>query len=686
MAEELTRMQFAETNALDRIEVIDFSTETPRLPLVDLRPFRPAEATTPSRSTLINNVVDDAITALRTMNAVGGTADETATQSYGLLRVLLDLRLENGADSVAITDLLADIIRYQRGESIGSATRAHLDDLIQSLDGTDTRSKQKIGAGAIRRLRPLFTNPALSVPIGTPPETAEAAFDLPAKLTDDTLYVFDFGSLGDKATALVSHLLVARIWRLADTGTVTAAATDETGILADVIIDEAHKLAAESLLGDILSQGRSSGVALTLLSQSLSNFTPEFRDQLDEEIGTVIAGEAGSATAALLEGRLPTETDTIALVEKLRGTEWLLRPKSKRDAAPKEPFVAGQHELRAGHPAHDGLYLHETTTTSTDEHAHHIERGLDSTLATATLPPTVTIEGCRPTCTECATVYPESHTGVANAYGCCRPTTAAEDDVDLPIVDVLLDSDVTHIQNTEYTIQQWQFLRLIERLYENAIDPAAFDVCTDSMTAIRNEVGLEKADIDPLVEADLVYRHPKPRKKYYSLTYKGATALNAIRGDTEVEFPDNGAEIKESIIHIRGRRIARRYLNQQQADPESPVTTIATEYDGMDLVGLTDSGTVHIAIEVERNNNLQTGAIEDYDTMADADPAHALWVVPNGDVAHDLVAVLAEPNTGPPRVTVDQLYSKQTSPTKYDLDADGCTDIKTYNQLLNRLS
>jgi hypothetical protein len=708
VADELTRMQYADTGLLDDIEVIDFSTETPRLPLVDLRAFptAPGEGG-PSRSTLIDTVVEDAIDAIRMLNGTDGEADQTAEQSYKLVELLMKLYLDNGAETVATNALLGDIIAYQRDESIGTASRQRFNSYLKSIESHDIRTKQKIGSGALRRLEPLFIDSTLAIPIGAPPETAAGCFDLPAKLTDDTLYVFDFGALGDEATALISHLLVARIWRLADTGTIEADATDETGILADVIIDEAHKLTAESLLSDILSQGRSAGVALTLLSQSLSNFTDDFRDQTFEEIGTVIAGEAGPDTAALFDVRLETGTDSNALVGKLRGTEWLLSIKPKRDADPTEPFVVPQHELRPGHPAHEaavpddeayqqayadrrrdiqtqsGLYQHGTAEQSVP--AHHIKRGLESTLATAALPPTVAIEGCRPICADCETIYPESHDGVAKAYGCCRDQTATETGVDLPIVDVMLDTSVEHIQNSGFSIYQWQFLRLIERLYENTIEPDAFDLCTESMIALRDEVGLEKDDIEPLVEAELVHRHSEPRKKYYSLTYRGASKLAAIRGNTDISFPEDGAEIKDSIIHVRGCRIARRYLDSCCTDPASPITTIETEYDNLDLVGLTDDGDIHTAIEVERNNNLQQGAIDDYDKLAAAAPETALWVVPNGDVAHELVAALADPNDGSPRVVPDQLYSKQTSPAKYDLNADGCTDVKTFNQLLKHI-
>jgi hypothetical protein len=119
------------------------------------------------------------------------------------------------------------------------------------------------------------------------------------------------------------------------------------------------------------------------------------------------------------------------------------------------------------------------------------------------------------------------------------------------------------------------------------------------------------------------------------------------------------------------------------------VTTVETYYEvggqeRLDLVGLDESGTIRITVEVERvNNDLAEAAPSDYDKMAACDPDEAIWVVMSNRDAHRIVAALNTPTDGEPRVT--KSYAKTTPPQDYAIDTPGMTAVIPLNSLRRHL-
>jgi hypothetical protein len=794
MGDDIARTMYVETDSLDGVEVLDFAEVMPRLPLLDLRQLQ-AAAPMANREAIVDNVVQDALWAIETAAAQADDADSIPPKSKDLIDLLIRTRFARGQDTIDIETILEDLKRYKNGEPLPTTDNPALDSYVRTVTEEDSQQvKTGIAGGAFRLLQFLFDDATLTTPIGSPPDDQRQVFDLEGSLTEDTLYVFDFGSLNDAKTSFLSQLVISRLWRLSK-------ATDDTP-LADLIVDEAYALTASGMLQDIIGRGRGHNLGLTLLTQGLSKVDGNLTQTIRDEIGTVIAGAAGESVTPLFEPATEAAHSTQRLLASIRGTEWLCRLKPDRDSDPLPAFLVRERPLPAGHHAAETVTAAveadyqsardnadavlearpdiATRRSSVDSPADRstIAAGLETTLQTAPLPSGVSYDDGTLACATCGKTQSTSFTGVKAATRCCQDEFDP-DNQSLPVVDIHLDASVTVVENSDYTIEELQFLRLLERAHHGDIPRDAFDLRTDTMTTLRNEVGLDsdavaalaspgtipldaddcrrlaesdavsfeiedlqalwhtddialtRADLTAIIEAadldvsaeaidatsaetaeeptaftetqprGLIYKH-EGRGNYYSLTPLGWSVLAMVRGESVTATAARGPShrhISESILHLRWKEIAEHWLiEHHRENPDSPVTTVDVEYSGpegmIDVVGLTDDGSVHVAIEAERDNDLRGDAPADYDAMAACDPDIALWVVRNRRVTHRLLAALSDPRDGAQRVTPplpgdkDSLedVSEQTQLDLTTLSAPGCTDIRTYQSLLAELS
>jgi hypothetical protein len=191
------------------------------------------------------------------------------------------------------------------------------------------------------------------------------------------------------------------------------------------------------------------------------------------------------------------------------------------------------------------------------------------------------------------------------------------------------------------------------------------------------------------LEADLLRHDTDHPHRLYSVTSDGRHVIGEghRRG---LDYGDGKGDLGESTQHILGVELARRWLDAEYvADPASPVTTVETYYEvdrqeRLDLVGLDDSGTIRITVEVERvNNDLAEAAPSDYDKMAACDPDEAIWVVMSTRDAYQVVHALNHPADGEPRLT--KSYAKTTPPQNYSIDTQGMTAVFPLESLRKQL-
>lgn len=287
-------------------------------------------------------------------------------------------------------------------------------------------------------------------------------------------------------------------------------------------------------------------------------------------------------------------------------------------------------------------------------------------------------------CVDGDETFPPTFHGVCDAVRTARRDSSVED-VELPVTDIGLQIKPMDVRTAGVTLRQIMFLRLIEKAQRRAIDSRAWDITTETMRPLRDEVGCTSSDESALKELGLISLQTELKGKFYHLTADGQELMRNLRGGADPPEPKFG-DANESPAHIRGIEIAALALRELTQRASSPVDDVVRywsppdERTRIDVVGLDVDGEPLITIEVERpTNDFKHGVPADYDAMADCEPAAAVWLVPNRSTGHRVVDALVGSSTVDAQIPLDptEVKSPSTPLGRYSFSAPGCTAIRT---------
>jgi DNA-binding transcriptional ArsR family regulator len=717
-ADEFLPMWFQATGSLDEITVIDAATALPRLPLFDLRPYLSHPEINISRQRLIEIVVDAAIGVLEAASFDSAGFRE-ASQSIELLRSILFGLFHSRLDRFSIKDLLSELNRIAEGTFSVGVSDSRFQQLLHNMANDDAKMRRALANGAMRRLSPLVRNSLTADAFGTPPTDPDNQLDFFATLDSDEVLIFDLGGLPSFRRELLARVIISRFFIA---GRLRQRSDQDTHPLANLYLDEAHTFGNSKILLDILSEGRAFDVGLYLMSQLFSQFGEEARAHISGNIGTLVVGQSDPLAAQAALDHRYSEIDAKRITGTIPIGDWLVRTRSPRGEQPFDPFVVGAMPLPKGHPDSEypvddneqascdeairSMYerskrrpdvVSDVESTSTKGMSDaEIARGLQHTLWTVPLPDGIEYHEQTDT-VRCSDdnldeTFSPTFEGVCDAVRTARRDSSLED-VDLPVTEIGLQVDPWDVKTAPVTLRQLMFLRLIEKAQRRAIDSRAWDIVTETMRPLRDEVGCTSADETELKEMGLISLQDELRGKYYHLTDEGRRLLRDLRNGADPPEPKYG-DANESAAHIKGVEIAARALGELAQRPSSPVHRVERywsppdERTRLDLVGLDVNDRPVVTVEVERpTNDLNTGVPADYDAMADCVPSAAVWLVANRALGHRVVTALVGSSKHEARIPLDpaEIKSSSTPLDRYSFSAPGCTAIRTYSAVTPEL-
>lgn len=707
---------------LSDVTVINAREELLQLPLFDLRPHLQTDLTV-TRSRLIEIVINAGMTVLKTA-AVTDENFTSAGQSVELLRSLLYGLFHAGYDQVSF-DLLFDVLDDVESANLTLDVDHHLfQRYLDTVVEDDPQTRRHITNGARRRLAPIARNPLLAESIATPPDEQAHQFNFLHALDRDEVIIIDTGGLDAAVRSQLARLILSRFFRA---GRLRQQLPTSDAPLANLYLDEAHVLGDANILLDLLSEGRAFDISLTLLSQTLSQFGDEAQSHISGNVGTLLACQADEAMGEAIAGGPFGSQTARHLVERIPAGDWLVRVRPRRNRPVPRPFLIDAGPLPRVHPEHPDYDTLESgardacrkairrsqarvseradvvtiapssANTDTDR---DISRGLRHTLwlDSAELPDGAHYDDTtdRVCCTTCGDGFLPSLGRLYSAITHCGDNGDLSE-THLPITNVDLGSvDIDRVRMAPLSIREIMFLRLIERACNRAINPQAWDLITETMTPLRNAAELDADDVTRLVEQGYVSKQDNLQGNFYQLGTEGRQLLHRLRdGDPAQEIrtqtdDDINPDPNESVVHIRGVETAARALDQLVSDDDTPIDNVqrywSPEEDPrtLDLVGFDNSGTPIVCVEMERATNDHAEAVPaDFDLMADQSPTVALWIVPDRATGHQVIRHLVAPKHGPSRLslTEESLNSASTPLDRYDLSADGCTDVCTLSKV-----
>lgn len=718
-ADELAPMLYAKTGSLDRLTVIPAAEALPKIPLLDLRPYLAIDDLNVSRDRLIQLVVDATIAVLADA-ATTKSGFQEAAQSVDLLRSLMTALFQSGLDHIALEDLVGELHRLAEGTASIGVSDPRFQAILDRAVDESPKMRRALAGGATRRLGPLLRDPLTADSLATPPTDVAEQFNFYKLLDSDELIVFDTAALGSERRQRLARVIISRFFIA---GRLRQRSPHDTHPLANLYIDEAHAFGDTQILLDILSEGRAFDISLYLMSQMLSQFGTEAKQHISGNIGTLIAGGSDWETAqAVLDYRY-SQTEAKRITATVPDADWIVRTRAPRGVIPFDPFVIAAPTLPRGHPDSEMEFqageqaacdaevrsmqersaARSDVVTSTDvEHrggltASEISRGLRHTLWIADLPSGLRydaqVDAIRSTDESINLTFAPTFSGVCEAVRTCYKNKTPAD-LSLPVTDIgLTEVSPQHVQTAPVTVKQLMFLRLIEKAQRRAIDDRAWDVRTETMLPLRNEVGCSATDEAFLKEQGYISLQGDLKGKYFHLTNEGRSLLRNLRSGQDPAEIKRG-DTNESVVHIKGVELAAAALESLAQDPSSPVHTVKRYWSPpdarktLDLVALDHENSPVVTVEVERPTNDHKHAVPaDYEAMASCDPMAAVWLVPNRKTGHRVVDALTNADPTQSCIPLDPAEVKaETTPLdRYSITAPGCTAIRTFSAISTSL-
>jgi len=624
----------------------------------------------------------------------------------------------SGLDEFSIHDLISELQYVAEGTYSTGVPDPRFQAILTSISDESGRTRKALANGAIRRLTPLIRNSLNADAFGSTPE-AHQQLDFYTAMNKSQTIILDMGGLSSGRRELLSRTAVASFFRA---GRLRQRSQQDSHPLATLFLDEAHVLGDSQILLDILSESRQFDISVYLMSQVMNQFSDRAKRNLAGNVGTIICGQSDAQAAQAAVDHRYDLRDAKRILGEVPVGDWLVSTTAPRGEMPFDPFVVGPMPLPKGHPESDidlteaerascneairevyersrnrpDVVTASESTTPTQLSDHEISRGLRHTLWTASLPDGIAYDSQTDTvrCTDDSIndTFGPTFQGVCDAVRMTRRDTSI-DEIELPVTDIGLRVDPLRVKAAPVTLRQLMFLRLIEKAQRRAIDSQAWDIVTETMRPLRNEVGCTSADEAELKEMGLISLQDELQGKYYHLTDEGRGLMRDLRNGADPPEPKYG-DSNESAAHIKGVEIAARALDELTRQASSPVHQVEqywsppNERTRLDLVGLDINDEPVVTVEVERpTNDLNTGVPADYDAMAQCAPAPAVWVVPNRKFGHRVVQALVGSSEDEARIPLDpaEIKSQNTPLDRYSFRAPGCTAIRTYTKVTPEL-
>jgi len=740
MGDDYERAHYATYGSLENVYRFDAAEAVPAEPFFDVTR---QQASGVARSQAVEDVADHTEELLEAI--MGEEQFNRAVASPLVIEAIVKAMFDavHGSDQFTLEDLQRRIGRFAETGHTPPVIDEGLRRELQRIADTNGDTLANIIDGAARRIANAAIDSRVAPLFNYAPDEAGTTpsvdpFDWRAKLDEDCVVIIDTSKLRTEPQRALTLVILSQIWtalKRRERERRTSYATMGDPPLVNVHIEEAATVAASGIVADLLREGRSFGVGITLSLQypkQLQRVDEAAYDEAINNIGTVISGRVVDDTAL---ARL-LSTDDMPLADasnRLRGLapgEWLATLPTPFDGEPSRPLLLESLSLPPGHPegadpltpAQRATFeaartqraersrrhaISVTRSSAVTPHSRSGENKSDSETESAaptatehttldtTLPFTrrlpAAVEFHPPsqsiTCESCGTRYGRRLSALADAIE-CHSTLDEVDRANVPTVDVGVTRSPAERSKYDYSDAQFLFVQLVYNAHQQEYDTRwEYDIVYDGMERLQAYAGLSDEAFDELVVDGIITidgRHPHT---LYTVTPEGRELIGAAHREGHAHG-DGVGDLSESSLHVMMVETMRRGFEARFVDDaDHPAASVETYYpvEGgrLDVAVLDADGDVVITGEAERSNHDTLRAVPaDYDKMAACEPDRAYWVVEGRSEGHEVIRALHNPGDGTPRV--GQTYSESYALTRVSFDEPGFSNILTVGSFRNR--
>ncbi|QLH81332.1 ATP-binding protein [Halosimplex pelagicum] len=736
MADDYERAHYAEYGSLESVYRFDAARQVPATPFFDVTR---QQASGIARSQAVEDVADHFEELLR---AIMGTEQfDQAFTSSTVIEAIVKAMFDpvHGNDQFTLDELQQRISRFAETGHAPPVVDEGLRRELQRIADNSEDTFQEIVAGAARRIGTAAMDSRIAPLFNYAPqadgERPAVPIDWRAKLDEDCVIIIDTSKLHEEPQRVVTLVVLSQLWTALQRRDREHRQGHAVGDppLVSVHIEEAATVAASGILADLLREGRSFGVGVTLSLQyprQLKRVDEATYEEAINNIGTVVTGRVTDDPA--LAKRLATDDmppEAVATrLGRLGAGEWLVSLPSPFGNEPPRPLLLESLPLPPGHPEGDDplsaaqqatfeaaqtqrserTRRHGVSVTpaapvasggadsdDTDDEGTEPTRGTEHGPIETTLPFTRRLPAgvsyhepsASLVCDACETRYGRRLSELLAAVD-CHGDRSDIDRLNVPPLHVGLTLSPGERSTLEYSDSQLVFLQLVYNAHQQRYDRDwEYDIVRDGMEPLRAYAGLsddefERVVLDGLLTVDGDYPHT-----LYTVTADGREVIGAAHREGRAHG-DGVGDLSESSLHVMMvESMARAFESRFVDDSDHAAVTVETYYpvdDGrLDVAVLDGDGDVLVTGEAERSNHDTLRAVPaDYDKMAACDPDRAFWIVEGRSEGHEIIRALHNPGSGDPRV--DRTYSESYALTRIAFDEPGFTDIYTIGSFHNQ--
>ena len=355
MAQNYLRAHYAAYGDLEDVLYFDLTETLPALSVLDGTPLLEAGLPLEEVRSRLAGHFEEVLASLMHADSYA-EAQESAKAVRNHLRALYDP--VHGEVTVSLDDLGDALQRTRQREMPPPVTDPELASYFDALLDGDPKMFRRVMSGASNRLETIATDARVAPLFETTDEDDDAGRLAFGDLVDENKVVlFDFGGMEAQAKQALTLGILSSLWtalRARSEATATTAAPPQVNLY----LDDAKDVAATSIVGTLLAQGRSFGLSLALGVQypaQLESADPEddtYRELLNET-ATWVVGNVSTADG--LADVLATDTMRVPEVRRrlgaMRRGEWLVRPGAGFGEATPRPFLGRSLPAPRGHPA-----------------------------------------------------------------------------------------------------------------------------------------------------------------------------------------------------------------------------------------------------------------------------------------------------------------------------------------------
>ena len=725
MPAEYLKAHYAEYGSLDNVYYFDCRETLPAISFFDIREQL---ADGIDRTSAVEDVTDHYIEML--VGIMGSDRFERAVRSPDIIRYLVKAMFDpvHGGDAFTHRELQEAATRMRETRDAPPVVDPELQRMLAGVTANSKRSFDELMQGVANRIEKIPLDDRLGRLFNHVPGEDDPQFDLRAVIDEDAVVILDTGGLRPESRRVVTLVLLSQLW----TALQRRKRSTEANPLVNLYLEEAATVASSGLVSELLAQSRAFGLSVTLAMQfpaQLRQADSEAYAEVLNNVSTIVTGNV--AVDADLKRRLATEEmapDEVAnRLRALQRGQWFASLPAEFGTDEPRPFLLESAPLPAGHPESQAPLTAARRTAfeaafDAVRDRTRLEHGLDLTMSTGTtataptdesdakatpehgtdteqapqpdsvlpytnrLPDPIEYHGDRHAlvCTNCDSRHDPTRAGIERAIECCHSLDSVERD-DVPICSLNLKLSPDERVQSPYSDAQLRFLHAVYAASQRRFDPELeFDLLSDSMTRLQEYVGIDRAAIDELLEADLLVKDCQYPHVLYTVTPEGREAAK-IRHREGIAHGEGAGDLSESSLHVAMVKLGARYIRAAFVESDDSAAVEVSPYhdveDGrLDVAGLDADGEVVVTLEAERSNHDTLRAVpDDYDKMAGVEPEAAIWIVENRDGGHDALEALNEPADG--EVRVEKTYSRTTATYLFTIDEPGLTEMYTFTYL-----